>query len=362
LEILKWEKNLVIEGAVKGNKQTLLMALSAEEDHVLKCISNISSYRLLSFSFNSFVRESGKKNKEEIIPSIKYFKAYPLLKNKKMAITLPSIITFLEISASLNQMLNRSENVYKYRKKMITLMDSRPVFLQENLTNYVISLYNLTNTCFELDNLPETIGNIKKLRNTSDMHSGRLKLNTRMLINIGLSRLETGMYLKLGEYSKASENSLALAELVQKYYSILSEREKAESLLISIEGLFLNKDHDRSLGLINIVNRFNSENLDPETLIKIKLIQIFILFETGNYETAEYQTVSLQRILKKTETAGNIQVNVFKSIKQVLTMLRKNPSSSELRTFINDLPEIQTKKKINKVFVSFFKNWLRSRV
>ncbi|MEO8512394.1 MAG: hypothetical protein ABI543_02420 [Ignavibacteria bacterium] len=361
LEILKWEKNLVIEGVVKGNKESLLVTLSEEEEHALKCIGNISSYRLLSFRFNSLIKDSRHKSRKEFESAIKKFQELGSLKNEKNAITLASLITLLEISASINQLLDKPMDVYKYRKRMITLLDNKPVFLKENLTNYVITLYNLTNTCFALDYLNETETYITRLKEVTDKYSASLKQNTGMLISIGLYRLETGLNIIRGEYNRASENSIKLSQLVKKYENILTEREKAESLLVSIEGLFLNRDCDDSLKLIAIVNSYNSENIDPETLLKIKLIQILILHEKGNYETADYQAVSLQRTIKKLETAGYGDIREFETLKRVLAGLRKIQSVPELTEFVKTFSEGQKPGKTNTID-KLLMYWMRSRV
>ncbi len=361
LEILKWEKNLVIEGAVKGHKESILDNLSIEEDRILKCIGNISRYRMLSFKFNSFVRSSGNKKSKEIKTEIKQFLEDPLIKNENNAITLASKITLLEITASLNSLQGHDHNVYILRKKMIETLESNSIFRDENVTNYVISLYNFTNICLSLGYLEETEECITKLRNISKKNSRTIAQNTLLLINIGTFRQETGMFLKKGMFKHASSCAFELSEIIKKYDKVLTVNEKAESLVLSAQALFLNGEYDAAFAKINTVNGYNPEFLDTDILIELKLLQILLLAETDKFETAEYLAQSIQRFFIKTFKNEQTKQKEFHIAGELLKVIKKNNNIKQIKHQLSSLIEQETSVTSKQYGEALIRYWLNRK-
>ncbi len=361
IEIIKWEKNLAIEGVIKGKKSEIISKLIAEEEHTLKCISNISNYRLLSFQFGSFIKEAQAISGKERSVLIKGFINNPLLRNEKNAITLASKLTYYEIIASLNNLLSNLKPVYEARKKMIALIDANPVFKKENLTNFVISLYNYTGTCIELGYLIEAGSSIARLRDTAGIYENVLAANTSMLINIGAYYHEVRVNLKSGKYEEAAKNGLLLAETISKYDNVITENEKARSLIYSVIGLFINHDYNNALKMINIILGYNSENIEPETLALARLIQVMTMYETGSYESVDYNAIALERYLSKGGSEKKMIKKEIKLIKEFLNILRKIPGMAML---VEQTKELQKKNQIipESLATEFiFTYWLNTR-
>lgn len=353
LELLKWEKNLVIEGTAKGDKARILALLQEEEKNVLKGIDNISTYRHLFFEFSSFAAGSGKLKKKELQKKLAAYMNNPLIKNESNAFTLVSRITLYDIKAYMNILMNQSAKNYLVRKKMLQLMETNTEFRNENLTNYVILLYNFANTCFEAGKLSETGDCIEKLKNVTLKHSRRLSTNVKVLLSIGSLRLEIKNRIKENKIEQSAHASEELIATVRKYEPSLTEEEMAQSFVICATSLLLNKDFSKALSIINAVTGYNSENLKFITFTESRLLQILLLYELESFDTVEYNIKSLTRYLKKNE--GKEINNGTDLLKRVLNLLKRVSDRKDIKSEFTEIKAGEN-ELCSEIITSWVKN------
>jgi hypothetical protein len=350
LELIKWERNLIHEGAYPGETYENLERTYQEEKEILSKIQNIGDYRMMSYR----VMNAGKQNKPG---SIKKYLDHNLLQSEERALSYPAKINFHHIRASIFDEAGEIKNAYRERRKTIEIMEQYPEKIKENRINYLISLYNLTSMCYKLKYYDELSACLRKIRSIPEKVSKGISENIRMLMFIGPSTLSLKMLIDKGEFEKGTGEEEEIRKNLDEYNNKLNPVDKLTCIYFLAYVYFGAGKYQEALFLLNTI--LNEKNEYPGITESSMILILIIHFELKNFELLEYLIKSVYRRLRKQKTLNESQRELILFFKKTADAV----SEKELKVIFKE-----TKKRItnlkNSWLAEYFdiESWLESKI
>ena len=350
LELIKWERNLIHEGAYPGETYENLERTYKEEKEILSKIQNISDYRMISYR----VLNAAKQNKPG---SIKKYLDHNLLQSEERALSYPAKINFHHIRASIFDETGEIKNAYRERRKTIEIMEQYPEKIKENRINYLISLYNLTSMCYKLkyyDELSECLG---KIRSLPEKVSKGISENIRMLMFIGPSTLSLKMLIDKGEFEKGTGEAEEIRKNLDEYNNKLNKADKLTCIYFLAYVYFGAGKYQEALFLLNTI--LNEKNEYPGITENAVILNMIVHYELKNYELLEYLIKSTYRILRRQETLNEFELELIRFFKKSVNTV----SAKELTGIFKETKDRIAKLKDKKYAEYFdFDTWLEYKI
>ena len=380
LELLRWKKNLIIGGVFEENQYINLEEACKEEQDIIKKIKNLSDYRTLAYLARSLIVGNNPHIKEsntrtELLNILKH----PLLQSEKRALSYPSIMTYYHTLATVNDSLNRSTESLAYRKGLISLMENHPEKIKDNITNYVVALYNILGTCLNMKKYAELENYINKLRLLEKTHQTRISKNNRMNIVLGSLFYELRTFFDRGEFSRLSQKLPELEKELKNFSAMIIKSDELYFYYLLAYGYFGAGKFEESLMWNNKILNDKSSHKENKLYNTSKILNLILHYELGNWDLLEYLTESLYRDFKKsddTRESEKVLIDLLKQLpdisnipeqenlfKQTLNFLRmeSQPVSS-----INKKDEPKGPDKIQNNFENIaeidLEDWLESKI
>ena len=340
LELLRWKKNLINEGVYKGNEFAILEKAHREEKEVISKISNLSNYRLISYHARSLAKGTnpnltGENIRKELLNILNN----PLFMSDKKALSFPATITYYHVLALVYESLSKNFEALECRKQLIRIMESHPETLKINITNYIVSVYNILGTCLNLKYFNELGYYIKKLRTIEKTSPGKVSKNDRLLIFMGSSIFELRMHISRGEFSESCKNLIEIEDGLEQFNKTIVKADKLQCFYLLGYGYFGVGKINEALKWINEILNDNDANQDSKLYIKSRIINLIIHYELGNFELLDYLIKSTYRFLKKNKFSGHDE-------KIVIEFLKRLPDISSQNQLLNLFTESLEQLKI----------------
>lgn len=356
LELIKWERNLVIEGIVKGNNLENLSRLFDEESNVLNKIKNVSEYRLLASRLNAILngKDNSSSPREHVL---KELKKHPLVKDERNALSFAALAAYYSIHSIIARFENKNIDVYANRKKLVHLLESRNDILKENPTNYVISVHNFINICYDLKYFDEMEYYIKKLREAADVL--RIPENAGLLLDFTCTKFEVQMFTAQCNYKAAFIAAAKLMEVMTKFKGKISLSDEMESYYIIINLYFTEGRYGEALKYLNYTLTLKHEQRTEEILFTIRLINIIIHYELKNIELLDYLAKAFMKYLRKSKKSKGYA----KIISEIINGMQKG-EENELKELFNRIEKIILEEYQNNndhIAYNSMRNWIKSK-
>ena len=351
LELIKWERNLIHEGAYPGEPYENLERTYKEEKEILLKIQNIGDYRMMSYR----ILNTGRKPQGSV--SIKEFLNNPLLQNEEEALSFPAKINFHHIRAAIFDAAEDTLNAYRERRKTVEIMEQYPEKIKENRINYLISLYNLTSMCYKLKYYDELSACLGKIRSIPEKVSKGISENIRMLMFVGPSTLSLKMYIDKGEFEKGTWEAEEIQKKLAEYDNKLNPSDKLACIYYLAYVYFGAGKYKEALFWLNKI--LNEKSEYREITNSAAILNMIVHYELKNFELLEYLIKSTYRRLRKQKILSEFE-------QELLQFLRKTPaivSTSELNDVLSETKNVITNLNDDKHSEYFdFKSWLESKI
>jgi hypothetical protein len=349
LELIKWERNLIHEGAYPGAIYENLKRTYREEKDILAKIQNISDYRMMSYRMLNAI---GKQQEP-----VKEFLSNNLLREEENALSYPAKINFHHIRAAIFDSAGETENAYHERRKTIEIMEQFPEKIKENRINYLISLYNLTSMCYKLKLYDEFSICLKKIRSIPDKVSKGISENIRVLMFIGPSILNLRMLIDKGEFEEGTEEAEEIQKKLTEYNDKLNPMDKLACIYYLAYVYFGAGKYREALFWLNKI--LNEKKEFPEITESAMILNIIVHYELKNYELLEYLIKSAYRKLRKQKTLNEFERELIRFFKKAADAV----SAKQLTGFFKEEKERITKLKDKKYAEYFdFESWFESKI
>ncbi len=347
LELLKWKKNLIHEGAFKGNDFLNLEKAYNEEQEIIAKIKNLSDYRMLSYRARSLLigtnpHSSSSDIKRELIEILNH----PLLSSEKQALSYPAVVTYFHILANVYDNLKKDYEAFECRKRLIKVMEDHPEALKESLTNYIVSIYNILGSCLTLKfytELEHYIGNLRTLEKT---YLKKISENDRMLTFLGSSIYELRMRICKGEFNMGVQNLTEIESGLKEFNKKLIKTDEFYFFYLIAYGYFGAGKFNEALIWINRILNDRDIDRNSKLYIKSKIFNLILHYELGNFDLLDYLIRSTYRFFEKNSHLGREE----KIIVRFLRRLSDDSGRAQLKTsFVEFLRLIKTAPRTSKI-------------
>lgn len=336
LELIRWEKNLIHEGAYSGKEMDNLEKLYEEEQVIINRLKNLSNLRIFSYRIsNSVVKEETPEHKAKI----KKMLSNPMLADEGMYTSYLERINYNHIKSSLY--IQSSDNIssHKHKKRIIELMEENEVIIKDNPVNYIISLSNLLSACVDLNHSEEFTLYLNKL--SSIMNTNKdLTENTKVLAFMGEALPLLKMKLKNDTFLLADTALKNIEDGLVKYNGKFNKHDETLCLYLLMVIYFKEHNFEKSLSAVNRILKENDDQISPEAVINTRIFNLLLHYELGNVQLLEHLADSYERYFELREDIDSVQKIILKFFKKLTRQNKK----SEARDVI-----AETKKKLELI-------------
>ncbi|PSR11623.1 MAG: hypothetical protein DA408_11190 [Bacteroidetes bacterium] len=309
LAVISWEKQLAYASANIDFLDDNLARLRQEEETCLANMANIKAYQALFYELYTLMRKNTRNTptwKEELETVINH----PLLAAESQCQTFHSRVLFYRIHSILRHQSRQLDEFYHYGKKLLQVMESEPVLLQEDVSHYIAALSNFATSCGYLkayDEMQECLQKLKKvnpitLDDAQKIHSQYYANYFALCINTG--NFAEGLRLLKKHFKEAERLDKRLFErnsfLFQYFYIYFGANDFSQALT------YLNQ----WLDLPHTVEQQDLQHL-------AHLLNLVVHFEMGNSILLSSLLRSTQRNLQKRGRFNAFEQVFWQCLRQV---------------------------------------------
>lgn len=289
LECCTWRRTLQTKSNYKD-----LPTLIEREEITLKKLQNIFEYRKISAKVFGILRQVGRNPTSEQWELIDQALSHRLLTDASNAICFESTGHFLNIHAAVSFLKNDKQAIYYYTKSHVEWLEAHPYQIEIHPKSYLDSIHNYLHSCFDNRKFVELEDGLNKLK--------LIQIDTPYLEEptfITIHSLEMLLRLTSGECSKGLESIPAVEEGIAKFPSI-SPTEKAILFERVIRLYIATEQPSLALKWVNtLINDSVIRTIRPDIFTNIKMLNIIIHFDLGNFEFAQHLIKSDAKLFQK---------------------------------------------------------------
>lgn len=352
LQILDIEKIIIKKEELQGTKANSIYA------EALSAINNITSmfqYSLLASNLLTNYRAHGIKRNEEhdtLITNI--------LDNKLMSADAEKLCSRAKESFyRVHEIINETRADYP---RMLTAQMRRYDTVRENpdafkdyILNYSLDvLESLMYTTMKLGKTDETENYIKMYKNS--VTEGSPEYGDSMVF---CSLIEFQMYLKKTDYKKAKSCIPVLEKILIRYHNKMLVDTELSIRYHIVKYYILVKDFQKALVSVNslMAHPFIDKRADYESYLKI--LNLIIHFELGNYNLLRYLIISTYRFLYKRKKLYRLEMVILDFIRKLPGVKNGEDLSFSFMKFRQRLNELKSDDYEKNAFEYFdFLTWI----
>jgi tetratricopeptide (TPR) repeat protein len=380
LDLLRWKRNLINEGVFKENAFFELEKAYKEETEVINKIRNLNEYRVLSYRARSIVTGTNPYHKgKDAIDELINILHDQLLVSETQALSYSAIITYYHILALIHESLANNMEALDFKKRLIEVMEKNPQKLEENISNYVISLFNLLSPCLLLKKYDDLADYIKKLKSIEKTYPGRISEGDRLLIFTGSSIFELRMHINTGRFSNSEKNIKEIETGLSEFSDKIIKDDILHCYYMLGYANFGAGKIEEALKWINRILNDKEINHNSRLFVKTGIINLIIHYELGNYELLDSLIKSTYRYLRKSSISGrneNIVIEFLRRLTDITSQsqiiglfaetLDKLKSSAQKRPDNNSKSETLIRPEVKNSFTDSaefdLESWLESKI
>lgn len=356
LELLEWEKQIAYTEANVDYLDHELNRIAEEEQRTLERLQTIVAYRNTFFRLLVLTRKGriGGATEEQ---KLKELIDTPLLKEFSLADSHQAKVLYFRALSVYHFAKAEWNSFYQYSKELVALIESRPYFLKEDVSEYIATVSNLIVSCFalkkygEIEQLLEKLRAIKPLTQDDELKIHRQYYQSKFSLCITTGNFEEG-YRALRKHIKTVQRFHQAPFRTNSFY------------LFYFYIAFGAVQYEEALDYL-------SEWFDLDTTVErpylqgaARLLNLIVHFELGNYELLESLLRSTYRWLRKHDQLQEVEQLTMGFIKQAL----EAPSKRELQAAYQSLKAALGDRSQQKQTKAFFTQvfdmiaWLDSKM
>ncbi len=329
LDILKCEKDLARAESYAGKTNNNPDKILQEEKKVLDTYGNLCEF--ICFDSKIFVMHLNhlftRSKREQKIYDLLVNKS--LFRDEKNALSFQARIYYHEAHGFYLLSGSDFTRSYGHYKKLLSLLESNPLMLKENIRNYTATLHNITLVLTHLRKYREFMRYIKKLRGLPERFEKELSEDTKYRIFIRSYNLEYAMLLQKKDYARAK----ALISLIENGLGKFKRRvDKVNELLLIYKyacTYFETGEYSKSLHWINRILNDPDTGSMPDIHCFARILNLIVHYELGNTDLLEYIVKSTYRFLYKRKRLYKFETSVLNFIKNKLPKVNTGEELAE---------------------------------
>ncbi len=367
LDVVYWEKQLAYSRMDVDHLQKKMDQWHYEESHALDLLRNIATYRMAFFKVYTTIKKEAQFRGEDRLQQLKKLIDSHDFEDIHQAMSHRARVYYLRTLNLYYYAASEPIQFYESGKQMIELIESRPHFLRESISDYIAGLSNLILSCGMTQKYDEVEVCLHKLRDLRPItEDDRRKIHRQYYSNL------FALYTYTGRFEEARVEMQRCQDEAAGF-----DPQDYETFSFYYQYVFICfgcGDYDTALDYLNQwLNQPRS--VEREDLQSVAHIMLAILhFEMGNFMLLESILRNTTRFLKKKnrfydieerllqgindltkQPSARAQIPIFKKIKDDLAgPALKGSAKILLQTF--DLNAWINSKLMNKTFAETVQN------
>lgn len=355
LEIMLWQKQIAYARGDIGVLDKQLAAWAEKEVEYLEKMRNETDYHNLFYRVFLTVRKNalraGSQDKE-----LQKVAAHPLLASADRALTHRAKVLYYRTLTILSFSAKNYDAFYEQGAALINLIESNPVFLEEDVSEYISALSNFAVSCGYLGRFDEVNSCLDKMQHINPITlDDRLKIHRQYYTHKFRLCIETGNFEEGLKVVKSHLNEL---EHLDKE---LFER---SSFYFQYFYIFFGAgNYNRALDYLNEwLNLPRSiERQDLQSLARV--LNLLIHYEMGNTLLLDSLLRSTYRFLNKKEGLLEFEVKIIQFIRQANKTAGRKALEQALRQLKEDFHALMNIPRERSLLQLFdFEAWIDSRL
>ena len=355
LELLAWKKKIAYIQSNSAFLEQEFEQIDQDEKTYLHQLQNISDYQRIFFKIMASIRKENLLRNQAQKLALKKLLEDDLMSSIDKAKSYKARILYLRIYGLYYYSILKYQKFYDCSKRLLGLIESKPLFLKENTTEHISALSNYILSCGVLELYKEVNVGLKKLRIIKAK-----TIDDERIIHFQYYSMNFSLCIATGNF----EQGLDFLQQQQK------EQKKFEARLFESGSFYFSyfyiyfgvEDYDKALEYLNKwLNLPKSiERQDLQSLARI--LNLIIHYEMKNTILLEYLLRSSYRYLRNRNRAYKIEQKVLgfikdslkihgnKALKTAFVQLKKNietlaelPSENAMLRYFNFIAWIDSK-------------------
>ncbi|MEM9917576.1 MAG: hypothetical protein AAF990_05735 [Bacteroidota bacterium] len=356
LELLRWEKQVAYIQLDISYLDKSLPGIEAEERECLKKLANIADYKNFFYHIIVSIRKDSLLRSEEKIEKLNKLIDHDLLRTPDNALSHTARVLYHRIYGLYYFSILSYDKLYQSGKELLKLMETRPVLLREDPSEYISALSNFAACCGLLrkyDEVKDCLEKLRKIKGTT--------LNDELRIHIEYYSKLFALYIFTGDFEAARKAMLIHQKELKRFDRKFFERGRFYFQYFYI--YFGIGDYDQALEALNQWLNLprTDERQDLQSLARI--LNLILHFEMGNTLLLEYLLRSTYRYLRTRNRIHGFERRVLAFIRESNKFRSRQELKAGFIRLKEDFEELSRIPSERVVFQYFdFIAWLESKI
>ncbi len=330
LELLDWKKQIFYARADIGSLDKELSKINELESKSILQLQNLLQYKEIFFQLLIHLRKnpSGKINDE--LTTTEDLINHPLMGEENQALSHQALVTFHRIRTIYHFSRGAFNEFFKGSTQLIRVMESKPHFLKEDISEYISALSNYAIASSLVKAYDHTFECLKKLRGLKP-----ITIDDATKIHRQYYTLKFHMCIISGEFK---EGVLALEEHLQKIEKYDKQLFEKDSFLFQYFYIYFGaEDYDNALEYLNRWLNLPKRVERQDMWITSRLVNLILHYEMGNTLLLESLIRSTYRFLSKSDSLSPYENKVLGFFRESLKFQNKNQQREALLMLKSEL-------------------------
>lgn len=356
IEIYDWEKKIAYAQTEIAYLNRELPRIAAQEQDALQQLQWLGQYQNLFFRLLVSLRLDASQRDDTIREFRKSLDEHPLLTACPTGASHSVQILYLRIKAVVSYAQGKTVDFYEQSKACIALMESKPHFLKEDVSQYISALSNLVVSCGQLKKYEEVDQCLNKfLEITPITKDDELKIHRQYFMN------KFALCIRQGDFEAGRSAMRKHQEVLARFnrYSFQKNTFYFQYFYISF-GL---GDYEEAVTHLNewLSLGSNEERQDLQSLSRI--LNLIIHYEMDNTLLLQSLARSAYRYLKKQSTVfeyERLMLQFFRQTNKAASKRELKQAFQGLRDALEDLFERPQERAMLQLFDVL--SWVDSKI
>ncbi|MCP3930814.1 MAG: hypothetical protein GY705_17135 [Bacteroidetes bacterium] len=356
LELLNWEKRIAYAQTDIAYLDKELGRIEKEENWCLGNLSNITAYRNIFFRLLIHLRKDASLRSDQQKLHLQDIMQDELLVNTDKAHSHLAKVLYHRIYSVYYYAITDFERFYQTGKELLNLMESKPHFLKEDVSEYISALSNYTVSCDLLNKHDEVRECLQKFKNVKpntlddELKIHRQHYNNKFRLCIVSGEFEEGLIALKKHLSESKHFDKAVFNRSSFYFQYFYI-------------YFGTGNYQKALEYLNQWLSFSKsiERQDLQTIARI--LNLIIHYEMDNTLLLESLLRTTYRYVKKQNAVFEYERKIIGFFRDVIRIHNRNALKRALIKLKQEL-EILTEMPAEKAMLQLFDivAWVESKI
>ncbi|MCB9233610.1 MAG: hypothetical protein H6581_18280 [Bacteroidia bacterium] len=356
--LLELELELLIKSQDVAGLQEGMLKINKEQKEVEKIRDNLREYKQLYNELYLISRTKFMARGEMDVRPLEELAKNKLMQSEDQALSTRARIQFYKNKFNIERFNNNYNACIEFSRKILECYENHPFLLNENISDYINEVKNLSLLYLSQDKEKEaldTIDKIEKFNVGKEMaHSLRFEQYYSFFLaySVDTGNIEKGMTV-IAELEKG----------IEKYKPFLSESTLINFFYFSSVFLLIaGRPRESFEWLIRILG-FPKTEVRKDLQAFARIMVLIVLFELKDQDLVENYRTSSHRYLKKRERLFSFEDKILKFFGKIYNFSGESQQHNEFKALYEDLQKLFADPYEQRVLFYFdILSWLKAKI